>query len=71
MKRIFSMVTFSFLSFATHANEEIRAEKVISVTDFEYTINDAQAVSISFGESDENYCSVTITRAAVVVGHTA
>lgn len=54
-------------------SESIKPEnnkiETISVSDFKYTMNDKQAISILFGETQSNFCSVTIYRAAVKQGY--
>lgn len=41
----------------------------ISVSDFEYTMNEKNAVSINLGESVNNYCDITIYRDLVKTGY--
>lgn len=48
----------------------INASSIFSVSDYEYTMNERQAVSISFGETQRNYCSATIYRESVSSGYT-
>jgi len=63
---IFSMIIslFSGLSYA-----ESRLLEVYSVSDYDFTLNNKQAVSIAFGESQSNYCSITLIRGAAIKGY--
>lgn len=54
----------------TDQNIVITASDIISVSDYELSVSDKQAVSIAFGESENNYCSVTINRESVYEGYT-
>jgi len=51
------------------SDKPVTANIVQSVTDFDYTMNGNQAVSISFGESKDNFCSATIYRSSVRSGY--
>ena len=51
------------------SDQPVTANIVQSVTDFDYTMNSKQAVSISFGESKDNFCSATIYRSSVQAGY--
>ena len=42
---------------------------IYGVTDFEYTMNGKQAVSITFGVTEKNNCSATIHRKSVKKGY--
>lgn len=50
-------------------DQEISASEIIRVTDFDYTLGEKQAVSIAFGESDENHCSLTVQRENIKAGY--
>ena len=52
-------------------SKQINANNVRSVTDFDYTMNNKQAVSITFGETSTNYCDATIYRDSVKSGYSA
>jgi len=44
---------------------DAEAMKVVSVSDYSFTLNEQQAVSVIFGASDYNYCSLTVLRQSV------
>lgn len=41
----------------------------MSVSDYDFVMNGRKAVSIAFGETDDNYCSVTLYRESVHTGY--
>lgn len=43
--------------------------ETLSVSDYEFTMNDKQAVSISFGKTENNFCTVSIYRDSVAQGY--
>lgn len=49
--------------------QNINKVEVIHVTDYAFTLNEKQAVSFYFGESQTNYCTVTIYRELVAAGY--
>lgn len=48
---------------------KINGINVLIVSDYDFTMNSKQAVSIIFGESNSNYCSVTIYRDSIKPGY--
>jgi hypothetical protein len=70
------LLFFSYLATNTdsvsHNSKVIsNANTVFSVSDFDYTMNNEKAVAISFGESQTNYCTVTMYRNLVANGYSA
>ena len=63
------MLIGAILSGCSEPEAAINASSMFSVSDYEYTMNDKQAVSISFGETQNNFCSATIYRASVAAGY--
>lgn len=59
----------AILSGCSEPEAAINTSSIFSVSDYEYTMNDKPAVSISFGETQSNYCSATIYRASVSSGY--
>ena len=57
------------LSGCSEPEVAIDPPSILSVSDYDFTWNDKQAVSISFGETQSNYCSTTIYRVSVVTGY--
>ncbi|SGY88848.1 hypothetical protein [Moritella viscosa] len=45
-----------------HAPEQL---KILSVSNYDFTMNEQPAVSISIGNDNDNYCSITINRSDV------
>lgn len=41
---------------------------ILSVSDYEFTLNNKKAVTISFGENQENYCEITIVKKSIYAG---
>lgn len=60
-----TIILLSAIGIAGIAN----ASEVFSVSDYEYTMNEKQAVSVSFGETQKNYCSATIYRSSIKEGY--
>lgn len=42
---------------------------VLSVSDYDFTLDGEQAVSIYFGEAENKFCDISIKRSSVVVGY--
>jgi hypothetical protein len=57
-----------FIAAPSHSNID-NANVVMAVSDFDYTMNNKQAVRISYGQSQTNYCDVTIYRDSVISGY--
>ncbi|MGB3222512.1 MAG: hypothetical protein WBB23_06905 [Desulforhopalus sp.] len=53
---------------ATIQQTGVDATQIIIVSEFDYAVKGEQAVSISFGETETNWCSATISREYVKVG---
>ena len=50
-------------------DEEIKSSEIISVSGYENSLSEKPAVSVSFGESQTNYCRVTILKSNLNTGY--
>ena len=83
MENAAKFIAVTFLSFflvacgedtaGTNTQKQTEAKKsvnkVLSVTDFEYTLNDRPAVSVTVGADDHNYFGITFYRENVRAGY--
>jgi len=62
-------VSILFLEACSVSDQEERLLEVYSVSDYDFTLNDQPAISISFGETQNNFCSITLYRSSVYAGY--
>lgn len=70
IKRVIpALIILGFIGWCSMPDKEIEASEIIRVSDYEFSMTglegDGKAVSIVFGESDENYCDATFYRTDV------
>lgn len=59
------VLTFSLYSCSS---DQVTLE-TLSVSDYPFTLNGTPAISLSFGESQSNFCSLTLTKNSVLQGY--
>lgn len=50
-------------------DQNISASEIFSVSDYENSLSERPAVSVTFGESDNNHCSLTVLRENIREGY--
>lgn len=63
------IVATFLVAWCSMPDEEIKASEIRSVSDYENSLSEQPAVSVTFGESEENRCIATILRSNVKAGY--